>query len=54
MKRYYDLWRARIKSLVKAAQGRPVALVVLFGLSLRQPVQRMAQRHSASGFRGRA
>ena len=34
MKRYYDLWHARIKSLVKAAQGRPVALMVLFGLSL--------------------
>jgi adenylate cyclase len=34
MKRYYDLWLARIKSLLKAAQGRPVALAVLFALSL--------------------
>ena len=34
MKRYYDRWVARIRSLVRAAQGRPVALVVLFGLSL--------------------
>ncbi|MGF6757122.1 CHASE2 domain-containing protein [Paraburkholderia sp. GAS42] len=34
MKRYYDPWLARIRNLLKAAQGRPVALVVLFGLSL--------------------
>ncbi|CAN7604417.1 CHASE2 domain-containing protein [Caballeronia sp. LjRoot29] len=34
MKRFYDLWRARIKRLNKAAQGRPMALMVLFGLSL--------------------
>src|SRR5471032_2374561 len=34
MKRYYDLWHARIKRLVKAVQGRPVALAVLFALSL--------------------
>jgi adenylate cyclase len=34
MKRYYHPWLARIRSLLKAAQGRPVALVVLFGLSL--------------------
>jgi adenylate cyclase len=34
MKRYYDLWFARIRSLLKTVQGRPVALVVLFGLSL--------------------
>ena len=34
MKRYYDLWLAGIRNLLKAAQGRPVALVVLFGLSL--------------------
>ncbi len=34
MKRYFDLWRARIKNLLTAAQGRPMALVVLFGLSL--------------------
>jgi adenylate cyclase len=33
MKRYYDRWSARIRSLVRAAQGRPVALAVLFGLS---------------------
>lgn len=33
MKRYYDLWLARIRNLLKAAQGRPVALMVLFGLS---------------------
>ena len=34
MKRYYDLWLARIRNLLRAAQGRPVALLVLFGLSL--------------------
>ncbi|CAG4904946.1 CHASE2 domain-containing protein [Paraburkholderia gardini] len=34
MKRYYDPWLVRIRSLLKAAQGRPVALVVLFSLSL--------------------
>jgi CHASE2 domain-containing sensor protein len=34
MKRFYDRWIARIKRLLRAAQGRPVALVVLFGLSL--------------------
>ncbi|QQC67250.1 CHASE2 domain-containing protein [Paraburkholderia ginsengisoli] len=34
MKRYYDLWLARIKPLLKTAQGRPVALAVLFALSL--------------------
>ncbi|MGA7814997.1 CHASE2 domain-containing protein, partial [Caballeronia sp.] len=34
MKRYYHPWLARIRNLLKAAQGRPVALVVLFGLSL--------------------
>ena len=34
LKRYYDLWFARIRTLLKAAQGRPVALVMLFGLSL--------------------
>ncbi|NKJ45922.1 sensor protein Chase2 [Burkholderia sp. SG-MS1] len=34
MKRYDDLWFARIKSLLKAAQGRPVALAVLFALSV--------------------
>ncbi|CAN7756693.1 CHASE2 domain-containing protein [Caballeronia sp. LjRoot34] len=34
MKRYYDLWLARIRNLLKAAQGRPVALAMLFGLSL--------------------
>jgi adenylate cyclase len=34
MKRYYDPWVARIRSLLRAAQGRPVALVVLLGLSL--------------------
>jgi CHASE2 domain-containing sensor protein len=34
MKRYYDPWIARIRNLLKAVQGRPVALVVLFGLSL--------------------
>ena len=33
MKRFYDPWRQRIRTLLKAAQGRPVALVVLFGLS---------------------
>jgi hypothetical protein len=34
MKRYYDPCIARIRSLLKAVQGRPVALLVLFGLSL--------------------
>src|ERR1700722_5473822 len=34
MKRYYDPWLARIRNLLKAGRGRPVALVVLFGLSL--------------------
>jgi adenylate cyclase len=34
MKRYFDPWFVRIKTLLKSAQGRPVALVVLFGLSL--------------------
>ncbi|MEW9583475.1 CHASE2 domain-containing protein [Paraburkholderia sp. DGU8] len=34
MKRDYDAWRERIGKLLKAVQGRPVALVVLFGLSL--------------------
>lgn len=34
MKRDYDPWRERIRKLLKAVQGRPVALVVLFGLSL--------------------
>ncbi|WP_175147660.1 CHASE2 domain-containing protein [Paraburkholderia ultramafica] len=34
MKRYYDRWSIPIRKLMKAAQGRPVALVVLFGLSL--------------------
>jgi adenylate cyclase len=34
MKRYYDLWLARIKNLLKAVQGRPVAMMVLFALSL--------------------
>jgi CHASE2 domain-containing sensor protein len=34
MKRDYDAWRERIRKLLRAVQGRPVALVVLFGLSL--------------------
>jgi adenylate cyclase len=34
MKRYSDLWLARIRNLLWTAQGRPMALVVLFGLSL--------------------
>ena len=34
MKRYFDPWHARIRNLLRAVQGRPVALVVLFGLSL--------------------
>ncbi|ANB77639.1 sensor protein Chase2 [Paraburkholderia phytofirmans OLGA172] len=34
MKRYFDPSLAQIRSLLKAARGRPVALVVLFGLSL--------------------
>jgi CHASE2 domain-containing sensor protein len=34
MKRYFDPWVARIRKLLKAARGRPVALLVLFGLSL--------------------
>jgi adenylate cyclase len=34
IKRYYDPWRERIWKLLKALQGRPVALVVLFALSL--------------------
>ncbi|MFM0341458.1 CHASE2 domain-containing protein [Paraburkholderia fungorum] len=34
MKRFYDPWIARVKRLLTVAQGRPVALVVLFGLSL--------------------
>src|SRR4051794_33911182 len=34
MKRDFDPWRERIRKLLKAVQGRPVALVVLFGLSL--------------------
>ena len=34
MKRYYDRWGPPLRKLMKAAQGRPVALVVLFGLSL--------------------
>ncbi|WP_233856805.1 CHASE2 domain-containing protein [Paraburkholderia sp. HD33-4] len=34
MKRFFDLWRARIRKLLKACQGRPVALIILFGLSL--------------------
>jgi adenylate cyclase len=34
MKRDYDPWRERTRKLLKAVQGRPVALVVLFGLSL--------------------
>src|SRR5260370_35330688 len=33
MKRYYDPWLARIRNLLKATRGRPVALMVLFGLS---------------------
>jgi adenylate cyclase len=33
MKRFYDAWIARFKALLTTAQGRPVALVVLFGLS---------------------
>ncbi|MFM0171094.1 CHASE2 domain-containing protein [Paraburkholderia sediminicola] len=34
MKRYFDPWIARIRHLLKGAQGRPVALALLFGLSL--------------------
>ncbi|WP_228938522.1 CHASE2 domain-containing protein [Paraburkholderia saeva] len=34
MKRYFDPWLVRIRNLLKAAQGRPMALVVLFSLSL--------------------
>jgi adenylate cyclase len=34
MKRYFDALVARIRALLTMAQGRPVALVVLFGLSL--------------------
>jgi adenylate cyclase len=34
MKRFYDLWRARIGNLARASQGRPLALMILFGLSL--------------------
>ncbi|HEY4298050.1 MAG TPA: CHASE2 domain-containing protein [Paraburkholderia sp.] len=34
MKRYYDRSLARLKPLLKAVQGRPVALAVLLGLSL--------------------
>jgi CHASE2 domain-containing sensor protein len=34
MKRFFDPWFARSRRLVKAAQGRPVALALLFGLSL--------------------
>ena len=34
MKRYYDPWLARIRNLLKATRGRPVALMVLLGLSL--------------------
>ncbi|MFM0063966.1 CHASE2 domain-containing protein [Paraburkholderia aspalathi] len=34
MKRYFDPWHARIRNLLRVAQGRPVALAVLFGLSL--------------------
>lgn len=34
MKRFYDPWFARVKPVLKAAQGRPIALAVLFALSL--------------------
>jgi adenylate cyclase len=34
MKRYVGPWRTRIRRWLKAAQGRPVALALLFGLSL--------------------
>jgi len=34
---------------LKVVQGRPMALMVLFGLSLLNTVQRMAERHSTSG-----
>src|ERR1700759_4460694 len=34
MKRYFDPWITRTRHLLKAAQGRPVALALLFGLSL--------------------
>jgi CHASE2 domain-containing sensor protein len=34
MKRVYDPWVARIRNLLRRAQGRPIAMVVLLGLSL--------------------
>jgi adenylate cyclase len=34
MKRFFDLWRARTRKLLKASQGRPLALMMLVGLSL--------------------